>query len=84
MSSLQECGHRLELPSHLVEQNSEVFTLKSRFFLLFYFSLVIVFEVCCLSVFNREEDVVFGYVHFVNIEYCILSVRTHGIHMTFV
>ena len=37
---------------------------------------------CCWSAFNREVDVVFGYVHFVNIECCILSVRTHGSHLT--
>ena len=73
MSSLQECGYRLELPSHLVDQNSEVFMRKKEFFFIFYFWLVIFFEVCILSIFNREEDVVFGYVHFVNIECCILS-----------
>ena len=36
---------------------------------------------CCLGAFNREEDVVFGYVHFINTECCILSIRTHGCQM---
>ena len=55
-----------------------------------YFSCYFIFTgdflwiVCCLSAFNREEDVVFGYVRFVNIECCILSIRTHGSHLTFV
>ena len=40
--------------------------------------------VCCLGAFNREVDVVFGYVHFINTECCILSIRTHGSQMTFV
>ena len=80
MSSLQECCHRLELPSHLVEK----YLREKVVFLLFYFWLVVFFEVCCSSVFNMEEDEGFGYVHFVNIECCILSVRTHGIHLTFV
>ena len=31
---------------------------------------------CCLGAFNWEEDVVFGYVHFINTECCILSIRT--------
>ena len=31
---------------------------------------------CCWSDFNREDDVVFEYVHFINTECCILSIRT--------
>ena len=50
-------------------------------FLLYFVWLVIFFELCA---FNREEDVVFGYVHFINTECCILSIRTHGSHLTFV
>ena len=33
---------------------------------------------CCWGAFNREEDVVFGYVHFINTECCILSIRTQS------
>ena len=77
-------GHRLELPFHLVEQNREVFTRKSSFVVIFFLAGDLVGIVCCLGAFNREEDVVFGYVHFINSECCILSIRTHGSQMTFV
>ena len=42
-------GHRLELPFHLVDKNREVFTLKSSF-LLYFFWLVIFFELCVVGV----------------------------------
>ena len=77
-------GHRLELPFHLVDQNREVFTRKSSFVVIFILAGDLVGIVCCLGAFNREEDVVFGYVHFINTECCILSIRTHGSQMTFV
>ena len=77
--------HRLELPFHCVDQNREVFTQKSSFHvILFFLAGDLVWIVCCLLVFNREEDVVFVYVHFLNTECCILSTRTHGSQMTFV
>ena len=57
---------------------------KSRFVVIFILAGDLVGIVCCLGAFNREEDVVFGYVHFINTECCILSIRTHGSQMTFV
>ena len=75
-------GNRLELPFHLVDENREIFTRKSRFLVISFLAGDLFLIVCGLSAFNREEDVVFGYVHFINIECCILSVRTHGSHLT--
>ena len=50
-------------PFHLVEQNREVFTRKSSFVVIF----VLAGELCVVWVhLNREEDVVFGYMHFIN------------------
>ena len=57
---------------------------KSSFVVIFILAGVLVGIVCCLGAFNREEDVGFGYVHFINTECCILSIRTHGSRMTFV
>ena len=74
-------GHRLELPFHLVDQNREVFTRKSSFLVIFFLAGDLLWIVCCWSAFNRAEDVVFGYVHFINTECCILSIRTHGSHL---
>ena len=70
---------RLELPFHLVDQNMEVFIV-----VIFILAGDLVGIVCCLGAFNMEEDVVFGYVHFINTECRILSIRTHGSQMTFV
>ena len=64
-----------KLPFHLVDQNREAFTQKSSFLVIFFWLVIFL---CCLSAFNREENVFFGYVHFINIECCILSIRTHG------
>ena len=63
-------GHRLELPFNLVEQIREVFMRKSSFLVIFFLTGDLVWIVCCLGAFNREEDVVFGYAHFINTECC--------------
>ena len=39
---------------------------KSSFVVIFILAGDLVGIVCCLGAFNREEDVVFGYVHFIN------------------
>ena len=46
---------------------------------------MVVFELCVVGVLLiGKEDVGFGYVYFVNIDFCIQCIRTHGSHMTFV